>query len=152
MEIGGVLPDLEPKGRPSLSTSYATRSVQRPALNPGSRSPLTHDTQPLAALRCRIEQSQRWLEAGVFNAIMQGRRTVLRLAQGHKEQPPATIKVGRKLQPSLQSDGSARYGGGKRKRGSLRLRQRQAVYGYLCISPWVLGFIFFTLGPMLYSL
>ena len=33
-----------------------------------------------------------------------------------------------------------------------RPAQRQAILFYLCISPWLLGFLFFTLGPVLASL
>ena len=32
------------------------------------------------------------------------------------------------------------------------MAQREAVEGYLFISPWIVGFILFTLGPMLASL
>jgi multiple sugar transport system permease protein len=32
------------------------------------------------------------------------------------------------------------------------LAQREAAWCYLCISPWVIGFLIFTLGPMLASL
>jgi len=34
---------------------------------------------------------------------------------------------------------------------SRRLRRRQAVEGYLFASPWILGFLLFTLGPMIAS-
>jgi multiple sugar transport system permease protein len=34
---------------------------------------------------------------------------------------------------------------------SRRLRRRQAVEGYLFASPWILGFLLFTLGPMVAS-
>ncbi|PWB53953.1 MAG: ABC transporter permease [Anaerolineales bacterium] len=33
----------------------------------------------------------------------------------------------------------------------LKLRQREAVFFYLCISPWLIGFILFYLGPILAS-
>ncbi len=33
-----------------------------------------------------------------------------------------------------------------------RARRREALAFYLCISPWLIGFIFLTVGPMLYSL
>src|SRR5262249_31533908 len=36
--------------------------------------------------------------------------------------------------------------------GRSRLRRRQALEGYLCILPWLVGFICFTAGPMLGSL
>ncbi len=31
-------------------------------------------------------------------------------------------------------------------------RRKEAFYGYLLASPWILGFIFFTLGPLVFSL
>jgi multiple sugar transport system permease protein len=34
----------------------------------------------------------------------------------------------------------------------LNLRQREAVWGYVFISPWLIGFLVFTLGPMIASL
>ena len=36
--------------------------------------------------------------------------------------------------------------------GSVRLRRRQALIGYLWISPWLIGAVLFTVGPMLASL
>jgi len=36
--------------------------------------------------------------------------------------------------------------------GSARLRRRQALIGYLWISPWLIGALLFTIGPMLASL
>ncbi len=32
------------------------------------------------------------------------------------------------------------------------LRRREAIEGFLWISPWIFGFLVFTLGPMLVSL
>ena len=34
----------------------------------------------------------------------------------------------------------------------LKLRQREAILFYLCISPWLIGFVLFYLGPILASL
>ncbi|GIV78193.1 MAG: spermidine/putrescine ABC transporter permease [Litorilinea sp.] len=39
----------------------------------------------------------------------------------------------------------------RRRRPMSRLQRIEAFYGYLLISPWLLGFLFFTLGPMLAS-
>jgi multiple sugar transport system permease protein len=33
-----------------------------------------------------------------------------------------------------------------------RLQRREAIEGYLWITPWIIGFLVFTLGPMLFSL
>lgn len=41
---------------------------------------------------------------------------------------------------------------GVARAGSTRLRRRQALLGYLWISPWLVGMILFTAGPMLASL
>lgn len=37
-------------------------------------------------------------------------------------------------------------------RKPIRMAKREALYGYLFISPWLIGFILFTIGPMLASL
>lgn len=33
-----------------------------------------------------------------------------------------------------------------------RIARKEAIEGYLCIAPWLLGFTFFTLGPMIFSI
>ena len=33
-----------------------------------------------------------------------------------------------------------------------RMRRKEAMFAYLFISPWLLGFLLWTLGPMLFSL
>jgi multiple sugar transport system permease protein len=38
------------------------------------------------------------------------------------------------------------------QRGKTQYNKREAIAGYLFISPWILGFLVFTLGAMLYSL
>src|SRR5262245_37975005 len=45
---------------------------------------------------------------------------------------------------------SSRIGTGAARRRS-RLLRREAIDGYLCILPWLLGFLLFTAGPMLVS-
>ncbi|MDX1415127.1 MAG: sugar ABC transporter permease [Candidatus Promineifilaceae bacterium] len=40
----------------------------------------------------------------------------------------------------------------ERKKSRLSLSQREALWGYAFISPWIIGFLIFTLGPMLASL
>src|SRR3990172_4591999 len=64
------------------------------------------------------QQTQRWIKAGVFEAIVHDLRAVLRLAKGRKEQPTAAIFDSRTLQSSPESGGRAGYDGHKRKRGS----------------------------------
>jgi transposase len=64
------------------------------------------------------QQTQRWIKAGVFEAIVHDLRAVLRLAKGRKERPTAAIFDSRTLQSSPESGGRAGYDGHKRKRGS----------------------------------
>src|SRR5436305_14607072 len=76
---------------------------------------LPHDLPPLAAV---YQQTQRWLKAGVFEAIVDDLRAVLRLAQGRNEEPSATIFDSRTLQASPESGHRAGYDGAKRRKGS----------------------------------
>src|SRR5512132_4410126 len=64
------------------------------------------------------QQTQRWINAGVFEAMVDDLRAVLRLAKGRKEQPTAAIFDSRTLQSSPESGGRAGYDGAKRRRGS----------------------------------
>src|SRR2546430_10511954 len=76
---------------------------------------MPHDLPPWAAV---YQQTQRWLKAGVFEAIVNDLRVLLRLAQGRNEQPSATIFDSRTLQSSPESGARAGYDGAKRRRGS----------------------------------
>ena len=64
------------------------------------------------------QQTQRWITAGVFEAIVHDLRAVLRLAKGRKEQPSAAIFDSRTLQSTPESGERAGYDGHKRKKGS----------------------------------
>lgn len=64
------------------------------------------------------DQTQRWLKAGVFEAMVQDLRGVLRVAQRRPEQPSAVILDSRTLQSTPESGPRAGYDGAKRKRGS----------------------------------
>lgn len=64
------------------------------------------------------QQTQRWIHAGVFEAIVHDLRALLRLAKGRKEQPTAAIFDSRTLQSTPESGERAGYDGHKRKRGS----------------------------------
>jgi transposase len=64
------------------------------------------------------QQTQRWLKAGVFEAIVQDVRALLRLAQGRAEQPTAAVFDSRTLQSSAESGARAGYDGAKRRKGS----------------------------------
>ena len=64
------------------------------------------------------QQSQRWLKAGVFEAIVEDVRALLRLAAGRAEQPTAAVFDSRTLQSSPESGERAGYDGAKRRKGS----------------------------------
>ena len=76
---------------------------------------LPNDLPPWAAV---YQQPQRWLRAGVFEALVPDVRLVLRVAGGRREQPSAAILDSRPLQSSPESGGWAGYDGAKRRRGS----------------------------------
>ena len=76
---------------------------------------MPHDLPPWAAV---YQQTQRWLKAGVFEAIVNDLRAVLRLAEGRQEQPTAAIFDSRTLQSSPESGHRAGYDGAKRRKGS----------------------------------
>jgi len=76
---------------------------------------LPHDFPPWAAV---YQQTQRWLKAGVVEAIVEDLRVVLRVAQGRAGQPSAVMLESRTLQSSPESGQRAGYDGAKRKRGS----------------------------------
>jgi transposase len=64
------------------------------------------------------QQTQRWLAAGVFEAMVHDLRALLRWLQNRPDQPTATILDSRTLQSTPESGGRAGYDGYKRKRGS----------------------------------
>jgi transposase len=64
------------------------------------------------------QQTQRWLSAGVFQAMVDDLRAILRMAQGRNGEPTAVILDSRTLQSSPESGARAGYDGAKRKKGS----------------------------------
>jgi transposase len=76
---------------------------------------MPNDLPPREAV---YHQTQRWLKAGVFEAIVHDLRVVLRLAEGRAGQPSAAIFDSRTLQSTPESGPRAGYDGAKRKRGS----------------------------------
>jgi transposase len=64
------------------------------------------------------QQTQRWLQAGCFEAMVNDLRSVLRVAQQRQGRPSAVILDGRTLQSTCESGPRAGYDGYKRKRGS----------------------------------
>src|SRR5690348_1013261 len=64
------------------------------------------------------QQTQRWLQAGCFEAMVSDLRSIVRVALGRQGQPSAVILDGRTLQSTCESGARAGYDGYKRKRGS----------------------------------
>jgi transposase len=76
---------------------------------------LPNDFPPWAAV---YQQTQRWIAAGSFEAIVHDLRELLRVAQGRTAQPSAVIFDARTLQSTPESGGRAGYDGHKRKKGA----------------------------------
>src|SRR5215210_1327567 len=64
------------------------------------------------------QQTQRWIAAGCFEAMVHDLRTLLRLASGRSESPNAAILDSRTLRSTLESGHRGGYDGAKRKKGS----------------------------------
>jgi transposase len=64
------------------------------------------------------QQTQRWINAGSFEAIMHDLRALLRLAKGRSPDPSAAIFDGRTLQSTPESGPRSGYDGYKRRKGS----------------------------------
>lgn len=76
---------------------------------------LPHDLPPAGVV---FQQAQRWIKAGVFEAMTHDLRAILRLAAGRKEGPTAVVLDARTLQSSVESGKRAGYDGHKKKKGS----------------------------------
>ena len=76
---------------------------------------MPNDLPPWAAV---YQQAQRWLAAGVFEALASDLRAILRLAADRKAEPSAAILDSRTLRSTPESGERAGYDGAKRKRGS----------------------------------
>jgi transposase len=88
---------------------------------------LPNDFPPWEAV---YQQTQRWLQAGCFAAMVNDLRSILRVAQGKQGQPSAAIFDGRTLQSTCESGPRAGYDGYKRKQGS-KVPMAVATLGYL---------------------
>ena len=64
------------------------------------------------------QQTRRWLDAGVFEAMTHDLRTLLRWAAGRNDQPSAAIFDSATRQSSPESGSRAGYDGYKRRNGS----------------------------------
>jgi transposase len=76
---------------------------------------LPHNFPPWEAV---FQQAQRWIKAGIFEAMVHDLRELLRMASGRDPQPSATILDSRTLQSTPESGQRAGYDGAKRKKGS----------------------------------
>ncbi len=76
------------------------------------------------------QQTQRWLAAGVFEAMVHDLRALLRLAAGRDEQPSAAIFDARTLQSTPESGAKAGYDGAKRRKGR-KVHMAVDTLGYL---------------------
>src|SRR2546423_417730 len=76
---------------------------------------IPHDFPPWAAVH---QQAQRWIAAGVFEALVHDLRALLRLAADGAPEPTAAVLDARTLQSSCESGARAGYDGAKRRRGS----------------------------------
>ena len=76
---------------------------------------MPHDLPPWPVV---YQQTQRWLKAGVFEAMVHDLRVLLRLAKGKAAQPTAAIFDGRTMRSTPESGARAGYDGYKRKKGS----------------------------------
>src|SRR5919108_5341661 len=75
---------------------------------------LPHEFPPWPAV---YQQTQRWLGAGCFEAMVHDLRVLLRLAAGRSAQPTAVVLDSRTLQSSPESGGRPGHDGAKRRRG-----------------------------------
>ena len=76
------------------------------------------------------QQTQRWNDAGVFEAMVHDLRAVLRLSSGRAPDPSATVLDSRTLRSSPESGHRAGYDGAKRKKGS-KIHAAVDTLGYL---------------------
>jgi len=76
---------------------------------------MPNDLPPWSAV---YQQSQRWLASGVFAAMTQDLRELLRMVMGRDPNPSAVVLDSRTLQSTPESGQRAGYDGAKRKKGS----------------------------------
>jgi transposase len=76
---------------------------------------MPHDLPPWPTV---YQQTQRWLEAGSFEAIVHDLRALLRLAEGRRAEPTAVIFDSQTLQSTPESGGHGGYDSYKRRKGS----------------------------------
>ena len=81
-------------------------------------SPWRYMANDLPPWQAVYQQSQRWIAAGVFAAMIYDMRELLRMLDGRDPKPSAAIFDSRTLQSTPESGDRAGYDGAKRKKGS----------------------------------
>jgi transposase len=76
---------------------------------------MPRDRPPWSAV---YQQTRRWIDAGVLEAIVADLRAVIRLGEGRTAQPRATILDSRTLQSTPESGHRAGWDGAKRRKGT----------------------------------
>jgi transposase len=76
---------------------------------------MPHDLPPWWIVH---QQAMRWINAGVFAAMVDELRVLLRVAAGRHARPTAAILDSRTLQSTPESGARAGYDGAKRRKGS----------------------------------
>ena len=76
---------------------------------------LPHEFPPWQAV---YQQTQRWIAAGCFEALVHDLRALLRLALGREADPSAVVIDSRTLQGTPESGHRGGYDGAKRRKGS----------------------------------
>ena len=76
---------------------------------------MPHDLPPWEAV---YQQTQRWLSARVFEAMVHDLRMLLRLSENRAPEPTASILDSRTLRSTPESGSRGGYDGAKRKKGS----------------------------------
>ncbi|ABC30049.1 Transposase and inactivated derivatives [Hahella chejuensis KCTC 2396] len=76
---------------------------------------MPHDLPPWQVV---YQQTRRWIDAGVFEALLHDLRELIRIADKRNAQPSAMILDSRTLQSTPESGARAGYDGAKRLKGS----------------------------------
>jgi transposase len=117
MEPGCSLPDADDRRR-STTKALASRGFQWLTLDREDGCSLALHATDLPPWPVVYQQAQRWIEAGVFEALVHDLRAVLRIAVGRTSKPSAAILDSRTLQSTPESGERAGYDGAKRRKGS----------------------------------
>ena len=81
-------------------------------------SPWRYMPNDLPPWQAVYQQSQRWLAEGVFRAMVNDLRQILRMLAGRHEHPTAAVFDSRTLQSTPESGHRSGYDGAKRRKGS----------------------------------